>query len=209
MLFFHVLLVTQTDVDRMWEEVAKGYGSQEAEIMRGSPGVATSRSKFDAYIYLIGTSNSGSIKKTIAFSFKCFALYKNCNHLLLLWQTTWINTTTIHPVRRNGVALIVNKRVQNAKRESFSQSCPTLCDPHGLYSPWNSLGQNTGVGRLSLLQGIFPRQGRIFPRQVSCIAGRFFTSFTNMQKWFFIKIQYLGKISKTTEWSLFVSKANH
>ena len=31
--------------------------------------------------------------------------------------------------------------------------------PHGLYSLWNSLGQNTGVGRLSLLQGIFPTQG--------------------------------------------------
>ena len=27
--------------------------------------------------------------------------------------------------------------------------------PHGLYSPWNSLGQNTGVGSISLLQGIF------------------------------------------------------
>ena len=31
--------------------------------------------------------------------------------------------------------------------------------PHGLYSPWNSLGQNTGVDSLSLLQGIFPTQG--------------------------------------------------
>ena len=30
---------------------------------------------------------------------------------------------------------------------------------HRLYSPWNSLGQNTGVGSLSLLQGIFPTQG--------------------------------------------------
>ena len=29
----------------------------------------------------------------------------------------------------------------------------------GLYSPWNSPGQNTGVGSLSLLQGIFPTQG--------------------------------------------------
>ena len=28
--------------------------------------------------------------------------------------------------------------------------------PHGLYSPWNSPGQNTGVGSLSLLQWIFP-----------------------------------------------------
>ena len=31
--------------------------------------------------------------------------------------------------------------------------------PHGLHSPWNSPGQNTGVGSLSLLQGIFPTQG--------------------------------------------------
>ena len=30
---------------------------------------------------------------------------------------------------------------------------------HALYSPWNSPGQNTGVGSLSLLQGIFPTQG--------------------------------------------------
>ena len=35
--------------------------------------------------------------------------------------------------------------------------------PHVLYSPWNSPGQNTGVGSLSLLQGIFPTQG-IEPR---------------------------------------------
>ena len=31
--------------------------------------------------------------------------------------------------------------------------------PHELYSPWNSPGQNTGVGSLFLLQGIFPTQG--------------------------------------------------
>ena len=30
--------------------------------------------------------------------------------------------------------------------------------PHGLYSPRNSPGQNTRVGSLSLLQGIFPTQ---------------------------------------------------
>ena len=29
---------------------------------------------------------------------------------------------------------------------------------HGLYSPWTSPGQNTGVGILALLQGIFPTQ---------------------------------------------------
>ena len=31
--------------------------------------------------------------------------------------------------------------------------------PHGLYSPWDSPGQNTGMGSCSLLQGIFPTQG--------------------------------------------------
>ena len=30
--------------------------------------------------------------------------------------------------------------------------------PHGLNSPWNFPGQNTGVGSLFLLQGIFPTQ---------------------------------------------------
>ena len=36
----------------------------------------------------------------------------------------------------------------------------TLFDPMDyIYSPWNSLGQNTGVGGHSLLQGIFPTQG--------------------------------------------------
>ena len=38
-----------------------------------------------------------------------------------------------------------------------SLSCVRLFEPHGLYSPWNSPGQNTGVRRLSLLQGIKPR----------------------------------------------------
>ena len=33
-----------------------------------------------------------------------------------------------------------------------------LCDL-GLYIPWNSPGQNTGVGSISLLQRIFPTQG--------------------------------------------------
>ena len=31
--------------------------------------------------------------------------------------------------------------------------------PQELFSPWNSPGQNTGVGSLSLFQGVFPTQG--------------------------------------------------
>ena len=44
----------------------------------------------------------------------------------------------------------------------MNQSCSVMSDclwSHGLYSPWDSPGQNTGVGSLSLLQGIFQTQG--------------------------------------------------
>ena len=50
----------------------------------------------------------------------------------------------------------------NQERKSESEIRSVVSDslqPHGLYSPWNSPGQNTGVGSLSLLQGIFPTQG--------------------------------------------------
>ena len=49
-------------------------------------------------------------------------------------------------------------RSVKAKSESRSVVSDSLW-PHGLYRPWNSPGQNTGVGNLSLLQGIFPTQG--------------------------------------------------
>ena len=45
---------------------------------------------------------------------------------------------------------------------SESESRSVMSDSlqlHGLYSPWNSPGKNTGVDSLSLLQGIFPTQG--------------------------------------------------
>ena len=50
--------------------------------------------------------------------------------------------------------------VSFALKVKVTRSSPTLCDPtEPLYSPWHSPGQNTGVGSLSLLQGIFPTQG--------------------------------------------------
>ena len=59
------------------------------------------------------------------------------------------------------------KKCQNYNLESdhkwhVSEICSVLSDslqPHRLYSPWNSPGQNSGVGSLFLLQGIFPTQG--------------------------------------------------
>ena len=53
---------------------------------------------------------------------------------------------------------ITDHQSQRNQSESLSVMFKSL-GPHGLKSPWNSLGQNTGVGSLSLLQGIFPTQG--------------------------------------------------
>ena len=56
-----------------------------------------------------------------------------------------------------------NYRVEKYKSVlKWSESLSVVSNslwPHGLCSPWNSPGQNTGVGSLSLLQGIFPTQG--------------------------------------------------
>ena len=54
----------------------------------------------------------------------------------------------------------------------WTESCSVLSDSlwsHGLYSPWNSQGQNTGVGSFSLLHNLDTRQilQGIFPTQIS------------------------------------------
>ena len=50
--------------------------------------------------------------------------------------------------------------------------------PQGLYSPWNSPGQDTGVDSLSLLQGIFTTQGSN-PGLLHC-------------KWIFYRLSHKG-----------------
>ena len=52
----------------------------------------------------------------------------------------------------------MNSKPWKVKSESHSVVSNSL-RPQGLHSPWNSPGQNTGVGSLSPLQGIFPTQG--------------------------------------------------
>ena len=47
---------------------------------------------------------------------------------------------------------------KNALKVKVAQLCLTFVT-YGLYSPWDSPCQNTGMGSLSLLQGIFPTQG--------------------------------------------------
>ena len=60
--------------------------------------------------------------------------------------------------------------------------------PHGLCSPWNSPGQNTGVGSLSLLREIFPTQGSN-PGLPHC-------------RWIFYQLSHKGS-PRTLEWGAY------
>ena len=63
----------------------------------------------------------------------------------------------------------------SASDESDSEILSVVSDslrPHGLYSPWNSPGQNARVGSLFLLQGIFLTQESnqgLLPLQVNSL----------------------------------------
>ena len=73
----------------------------------------------------------------------------------IIWQLSGRYFLLLSTVFRGGLGATIVFIPQ--KWESLSRVW--LLQPIGLHSPWNSPGQNTGVGRLSLLQGIFPNQG--------------------------------------------------
>ena len=69
------------------------------------------------------------------------------------------------------------------KKVIWSERCSVVSDSlplSGLYSPWNSPGQNTGVCSLSLLQGIFPTQG-LNPGLPHFTIGGFFTGWATRE----------------------------
>ena len=70
--------------------------------------------------------------------------YFSCNIFLASWNyCLWM----VKEIRDNSIVCESHSVVSDPLR------------PHGLYRPWNSLAQNTGVGSPSLLQVIFPTQG--------------------------------------------------
>ena len=81
------------------------------------------------------------------------------------WEQRSLSTALprLHPTRQPPRLTVVEIRailhsfMNRSLSISGSPSQTRL--PHGLYSPWNSPGQNTGVGNHFLLQGIFPTQG--------------------------------------------------
>ena len=75
---------------------------------------------------------------------------------VLAWEVPWIE----EPGRLQSTG---SQKRQNLETEEQSKVKDAVMSnslwPHDLYSPRNSPGQNTGVGSLFLLQGIFPTQG--------------------------------------------------
>ena len=65
---------------------------------------------------------------------------------------TYLLVRVIQRTRSNMIYTFIE-----SESESYSVLSNSL-QPQGLCSRWNSPGQNTGVGSLSLLQGIFPTQ---------------------------------------------------
>ena len=89
--------------------------------------------------------------------------YRSKYHLLSCVQLFAAPETVAHP--GSSVHGILQASIMEwlvipfSKSESESRLIMSKSlQPHGLYSPWNSPGQNTGVDSLSLLQGIFPTQ---------------------------------------------------
>ena len=79
----------------------------------------------------------------------------HCRQILYIWTTREAlnNTGLPHNFQSDFTHISLISFLLN--RSVVSNSL----QPHGLYSLWNSPGQNTGVGSVSLLQGTFPTQG--------------------------------------------------
>ena len=81
---------------------------------------------------------------------------------------------------------------QRLKESESSSVVSNSLRPHGLYSPWNSPGQNTGVGSLCLLQGIFQTQG-LNPGLPHC-------------RWILYQLSYQGSPIKSYQfWKLLIT----
>ena len=63
-------------------------------------------------------------------------------------------------LKSRDIILLTKVCLVKVVKVKVTQSCPTRSDPMDC-SPWNSPGQNSGVGSLSLLQGIFPTLQRL------------------------------------------------
>ena len=83
-----------------------------------------------------------------------------------MYRGAWVGEAVVcQGAQQLQMFLLFSKELEDQLcRLLVAQSCPALCDPHGLwpaklFCSRNSPGKNTEVGHHSLPQGIFPSQG--------------------------------------------------
>ena len=102
------------------------------------------------------------------FALKTINIYKIYFYLknfVLYWNIADINTMLMSGLLHNDLHTLCNDHLYKSSNSSFPhksevkfpQLCLTFCNPID-YSSWDSPGQNTRVGSLSLLQEIFATQ---------------------------------------------------
>ena len=115
-----------------WQRILVGY----------SPWVAKDR-------HDLATKPQTNTKKMVVLTFKAIDIdFKEC--YLLYNKGIDTQSSSFFKLSQNVGYNVIESEICSVVSNSLQL--------HGLYSPWNSLGQNTGVGSLSLLQGIGPTQ---------------------------------------------------
>ena len=128
---------------------------------------------------------------------------------LILWGQHCCSVSNSHPTLSDTMDCSTpGFSVLHYLPESEGESCSVESNSlqrHGLYSQWNSLGQNTGVGSLSLLQRIFPINKlnpglshcrwiiSILENSMDCIVHKVSTSWTWLSNFHY---QYLPEFSQ-------------
>ena len=95
--------------------------------------------------------------KKVYFFFNLLIIAKNWKHPdVLQWVNGYINCDTSVTWNSTQQQEETSYCYMQLKKKMWKSVMSDSLQPHGLYSPWNSPGQNTGVASLSLLQGVFP-----------------------------------------------------
>ena len=99
--------------------------------------------------------------------------HKNTGHIGPVWphwnltwhlQRPYLQIRSHSQILESGLQYVLKSETESCSVTSnslwpHSSVVSNSLGSHGLYSPWNSLGQNTGVGCHALLQGIFATRG--------------------------------------------------
>ena len=130
-------------------------------------------------LYQLSPKGSPRILKWVAYPFSSISSQRrnwtegSCIAGGILYQLRYQGSPKMAAIWNTGAPRICSS-------VKVAQLCLTLCNPMGcLYSPWNSPGQNTGLGKLFPSPVDLPNPG-IEPKSPR-IAGRFFTSWATKE----------------------------